>query len=138
MKRKVITYFLLSIFIFSTVGVPVTIHYCQMMNTISFQSCGMCEKDSRDCCKDDNYRTNIDSGENGLCCNTKYAVQHLTEKYISSLNEIQKIDFKNYVFTIPAENLLSEVITQRSLASNNSPPGTYSNSLYLNNSILLI
>jgi len=138
MKRKVITYFLLSVFLFSTIGIPVTIHYCQMMNFVSFQSCGMCEKESSDCFKDDYDRTIINSVENGFCCDTKLIAEPSNEKYISSSFDIQNIDVKIFVFTLPLDHSFSVNVTKRSVISDTSPPTSYSNTLYLNNSILLI
>lgn len=138
MKRKVITYFLLSVFLFSTIGIPVTLHYCQMMNSVSFQSCGMCQKESSDCCKDDNYGTILNSVENGFCCDTKFIAEPSSEKYISSSFEIQNTDVKTFVFTIPSDHSLLAIVTKRSVISDTSPPTSYSNTLYLDNSILLI
>jgi hypothetical protein len=137
MKEKVITYLLLTLFLFSTIGVPISLHYCQMMKSISLQSCGMCEKEITGCCKDDDSRIRINSIENDTCCNTKYVAEPSTEKFLSSLTEIQKFDIKIYINTIPAEKLLSDV-TKVSCALDNSPPDTYTNTLYLSNSILLI
>jgi len=137
MKQKITTYLLLSLFLFSIIGVPVSLHYCQMMDSVSFQSCGMCEKKITGCCKDDDAGVRINSIENDSCCNTKYVAEPSTEKFLSSLTEIQKFDIKIYINNIPAEKLLSDV-TKVSCASDNSPPDTYTNTLYLNNSILLI
>jgi hypothetical protein len=137
MKEKVITYLLLTLFLFSTIGVPISLHYCQMMKSISLQSCEMCEMEMTGCCKDSDSRIRINSIENDTCCNTKYVAEPSTEKFLSSLTEIQKFDIKIYINNIPAEKLLSDV-TKVSCASDNSPPDTYTNTLYLNNSILLI
>jgi hypothetical protein len=138
MKRKVVTYFLLSVFLFSTIGVPITLHYCRMMESVSFQSCMMCEKDSSNCCKDEDSRTIVVSNQNDSCCNTKIIADPLAEKYISAFYEIQKVDVKAFVYILPSEILISKNVTNTKFASDNSPPDTYSNSLYLNNSILLI
>lgn len=138
MKQKIITYFLLFVFLFSTIGIPITIHYCQMMSSVSFQSCGMCEKETSDCCKDEDSGKTVVSNQNDSCCNTKIVSNPLTEKYISTFYEIQKVDVKALIYILPLGILLSENSTNTNFASDNSPPDTYSNSLYLNNSILLI
>ena len=117
MKRKVITYFLLSVFLFSTIGIPVTIHYCQMMNSVSFQSCGMCQKESSDCCKDDDYGTTINSIENGFCCNTKFIAEPSSEKYISSSFEIQNTDVKTFIVTIPSDHSLPVIVAECNVIS---------------------
>jgi hypothetical protein len=138
MKLKVITYFLVLVFLFSTIGVPVTLHYCQMMHSVSFQSCGMCEKESSNCCQENDYGTSINSSGGGLCCSTKFVAEPSNEKYISSSIDIQNIDVKIYMFTMPADHSLSEIVNKRSVISDISPPSNYSNYLYLTNSILLI
>ncbi|MFZ1289767.1 MAG: hypothetical protein WAR79_06740 [Melioribacteraceae bacterium] len=138
MIRKIITYYLLSIFLLSTIGVPVTIHYCQMMNSVSFQVCEMCENSTADCCKNEDTNVSIFSQEKVNCCTAKFIVEPLSEKYISAFTEIQKLDEKSFVNILPLEILISQNITNTSFAADNSPPDTYSNSLYLNNSILLI
>lgn len=138
MKNKVVTYFLLTVFLFSTIGVPVTIHFCQMMNTVSFQSCGMCEEATSDCCDNEESGTTVVSNSNDFCCDTKIIADPLTKEYVSAIYEIQKNDVKSFVYIIPSEILLSENIINTNYASDNSPPQTFSNSLYLSNSILLI
>jgi hypothetical protein len=139
MKNKVVTYFLLTVFLFSTIGVPVTIHFCQMMNTVSFQSCGMCEKvETESCCNGNSSKVTLSSRQNDNCCSSKIIADPLTEKFISAFSEIQKIDVKSIIYILPSEILLSENIINTNYASDNSPPQTFSNSLYLSNSILLI
>jgi hypothetical protein len=138
MKNKVITYFLLAVFLFSTIGVPVTIHYCQMMNSVSFHSCGMCEKESSDCCNNNDFGSTINSVENDFCCNTKFIAEPSSEKYISSSFDFQNIDVKTFIFAIPSDHSLSVIVAKRSVISDTSPPPLYSNTLYLNNSTLLI
>ena len=129
---------LLSVFLFSTIGVPVTLHYCQMMNSVSLQSCGMCEKESSDCCKDDNYGTTINSVENGFCCDTKFIAEPSSEKYISSSYEVQKIEYKILIFVLPLNEYLYDVVSNTTFTSDTSPPLTHSNAIYLNNSAFLI
>ena len=139
MKRKIITYFLLCIFLFSTIGIPVTIHFCQMMDTVSLQIYGRCEKEkTASCCNDNIFGLTKVSNQNDECCSTKIIADPLTEKFISAFSEIHKVDVKSFVYLFPSEVLLSVNVTHLNFASDNSPPDTYSNSLYLNNSILLI
>lgn len=139
MKRKVTTYFLLSVFLFSTIGVPVTVHFCQMMSSVSFQNCGMCEKEeTTTCCNDKQFGETLASNQNDDCCSTKIIADPLTEKFISTFSEFQKLDIKSFVYQFSSEALLSINETNTNFPSDNSPPETFSNSLYLSNSILLI
>jgi hypothetical protein len=139
MKRKVVTYFLLSVFLFSTIGVPVTIHFCQMMSSVSFQNCQMCEKEETTmCCNDKQSGESLASSQNDDCCTTKIIADPLTEKFISAFSEIQKLNAKSIVCLLPSEALIDINATNTNFPSDNSPPETFSNSLYLYNSILLI
>jgi Cft2 family RNA processing exonuclease len=138
MKRKVITYFLLSVFLFSTIGVPIAIHYCQMMNSVSLQACEICENSTSNCCKDEETETTVVSYQNDSCCNTKIIADPLTEKYISAFYELQKVNVKTFEYILPLKTLFSENLTTTNFALDNSPPAIYSNSRYLDNSLLLI
>jgi hypothetical protein len=98
----------------------------------------MCENATADCCKDEDSGTIVLSKENESCCNTKIIADPLSEKYISAFTEIQKLVEESFVYILPFEILISKNISNTSFASDNSPPCIYSNSIYLNNSILLI
>lgn len=138
MKRKVITYFLLSVFLFSTIGIPISLHYCQMMKSVSFQSCGMCDTKPTTCCDEDNLTSNIKSPSDISCCSNKIIASSSDEKYLSVAYEIQKTELKNFVFIIPVKQYFTEELFNKTFKSDVSPPINNSNSLYLNNSVLLI
>lgn len=138
MKKRIFISTFIVLFLVSTTGLPIMYHLCNMMNTISFNPCAMCIDGDSYCCKEENYGMKILSGQKDECCKTKLVAEPLSEKYLSVSLEVPKIDFKIFVFTLPFDNSVSEVITKSSCASDNSPPETYSNSLYLNNSVLLI
>lgn len=138
MKRKVITYFLLSVFLFSIIGVPIAIHYCQMMNSVSLQACEMCEKETSKCCEDEDTGTTVVSFQNDSCCNTKIIADPLNEIFISAFYKFQKVDVKTFEYILPSKTLFSENVTATNFVSDNSPPAIYSNSIYLDNSLLLI
>lgn len=138
MKKRIFILSFIALFVVSTTGLPITYHLCKAMKSVSLQACGMCNNKSSDCCKAENYENKILVNENEFCCNTKFVANPLTEEYISISSDIQKIDLKIFVFTISSENLFSLNVTKNSYVLDNSPPRTYSNSLYLNNSVLLI
>lgn len=137
-KKRIFISIIIVLFLVSTTGLPITYHLCNAMKTVSLQSCGMCENKSSDCCKEEIYGNKVLSSGNDLCCNTKFVANPLTEKYISSSIDIQKLDFKIFISPIPSQDLLSANLTKCSFASDISPPETYSNTLYLNNSVFLI
>ena len=116
MKQKIITYLLLSVFVFSTIGIPVSLHYCD----------------------DDNYNPIVKSENDVSCCTNKIIAPSSDEKYLTSTFEVQKTEAKSFVFIIPKQQYFTEELSNKTFSSDISPPPNYSNSIYLNNSILLI
>ena len=138
MKNKVITYFLISIFVFSTIGIPITLHHCNMMHSVSLNSCGMCERKPSNCCDKELERHKISSIKGSACCDSKIIAQASNEKYVLSSYEFHKIDSKILLDSSVSENLTEELISKRNIISDISPPYYHSTPLYLFNSILLI
>ena len=138
MKQKIITYLLLSVFIFSTIGIPVSLHYCDMMDLVSLQSCGMCDTKASTCCDDDNSNPIVKSENDVSCCTNKIIAASSDEKYLTITYEVPKTEAKSFVFIIPKQQYFTEELSNKTFSSDISPPPNYSNSIYLNNSILLI
>lgn len=138
MKRKIITYFLLSVFVFSTIGIPVSLHYCEMMDLVSLQSCGMCDTKASTCCEEGSITSKIKSTDNDTCCSDKVIAASSDEKYLTVTYEVQKTEVKSFVFIIPLKQYLTKELSDKTFISDNSPPARYSNSIYLYNSLLLI
>jgi hypothetical protein len=138
MKHKIITYTLISVFLFSVIGVPISLHYCDMMNLISLQSCGMCDSKTSTCCDDDNSNPIVKSENDVSCCTNKIIAASSNEKYLTVTYEVQKTEAKSFVFATPKQQYFTEELSNKTFSSDISPPLNYSNSIYLNNSILLI
>lgn len=138
MKNKVITYFLISIFVFSTIGIPITLHHCNMMHSVSLNSCGMCEQKSSNCCDKGVEGNKVSSIKGNACCDSKIIAEASNEKYVLLSFEFHKIDSKILLDSSVSENLTEEVISKRNIISDTSPPYYHSTPLYLFNSILLI
>jgi len=138
MKQKIITYLLLSVFILSTIGIPVSLHYCEMMDLVSLQSCGMCDTKAPTCCKEDITSSIIKSENDVSCCTNKIIASSSDEKYLTSTFEVQKTEAKSFVFIIPKQQYFNEELSNKTFITDISPPANYSNSIYLNNSLLLI
>ena len=138
MKRKIITYFLLSVFVLSTIGIPVSLHYCEMMNIVSLNACGMCDKKTSTCCDEENQISNIKSLNDVSCCSNKLIAASSDEKYLSVSPEVQNTEVKSFIFIIPLKQYLIKELSYKTFISDNSPPASYSNSIYLDNSLLLI
>lgn len=138
MKRKIITYFILSVFMISTIGIPVSLHYCEMMDLVSFQSCGMCDTKAPSCCEEDNPSSIVKSENDFSCCTNKIIAASSDENYLTFTYEVQKNETKSFVFIIPIKQYFTEELSNKNFISDISPPANYSNTIYLNNSLLLI
>lgn len=138
MKQKIITYFLLTVFLFSTIGITISLHYCEMTDSVSLQSCGMCDTKATSCCDEDSFTLNVKSANDVSCCSNKIIAASSDEKYLSVFYDFQKTDTKSFVFIIPVKLYFTEDLLNTFFVSDLSPPLNASNSLYLNNSTLLI
>ena len=138
MRKMFTTYLLLTVFVFSTIGIPVSLHFCEMMDSVSLQSCGMCDTKASTCCDDDNSIPIIKSENDANCCTNKIIAASSDEKYLTVTYEFQKTEAKSFVFIIPKQQYFTEELSNKTFSTDISPPPSYSNSIYLNNSILLI
>lgn len=129
---------LLSVFLISTIGIPVSLHYCEMMDFVSLKSCGMCDAKISSCCDEENQISNFKSSNDVSCCSDKLIAASSDEKYLSVSSEVQNTEVKNFVLIISLKQYLTEELYDKPFISDNSPPAGYSNSLYLDNSLLLI
>ncbi|NWF89192.1 MAG: hypothetical protein HXY50_06970 [Ignavibacteriaceae bacterium] len=142
MKKKLIL-LVTFLFLISTTGLPITLHYCQMQGSTSIASCEMClteEKESElSCCEEESdipVRFTLENTDG--CCVTKFIESSVKDGFLVLVNnvknEVKNLDlfFINNTFTPSLEN--------RSLNfqfSDSSPPLS-ENHIYLLNSVLLI
>lgn len=139
MKKNLI-YILLTAFIISIIGVPITLHYCDMMKQASVASCNVCkfENDNLNsiCCND--YQ--IFQGEKILnadsnCCSDKYYVNKIQDDYLSNTFETKSIllsEILNHPVLILSNNYnfnLTETFNR-----DNSPPFAEETNIYILNS----
>jgi hypothetical protein len=122
---QILTFTLL--FVVSTTGIPLTIHYCKMMETSSALNCEMHTKEKSSCCQDD-------SGVMDECCQNLLVDNSVKEIFISLKTEIITH------FTLIA--ILDKINSEQSytVSQNNSNfllPET-GNKVFLINSVLLI
>ena len=78
-------------FLFSTTGLSITQHICQMMNEVSSEQCGMCTEneipETSSCCKDENFAGEIiTSGNFSECCNTQVVENKVEDQFSLSSN----------------------------------------------------
>ena len=113
MRKMFTTYLLLTVFVFSTIGIPVSLHYCEMMDLVSLQSCGMCDTKASACCDDDNSTPIIKSEIDVNCCTNKIIAASSDEKYLTVAYELQKTEAKSFVFIIPKQQYFTEELCLR-------------------------
>lgn len=140
-NRKLILFLLIS-FTFSNVGLPFTVHFCAMMEKMSEEKCLSCINNTAQsemtCCEKEN-KTKINFSSFKMnCCENKIAAEPLTDKFISSSFEIQKIELNSLILLNTEEIFSSKIVFDKNFLLDASPPKLISNSLYLSNSILLI
>lgn len=137
MKKKIFILTLTLVFVVSTTGLPLIIHYCKMMETASLQACEMHSKENKksSCCEEENtsdlfYTKLIDE-----CCSDILVDHAVKETFITSNTEINK---PAYLYTF-AHVIIDFTSDYKSCFKvDTSPPPLLSNKIYLTNSILLI
>lgn len=138
LKRKFQIFSLSFLLLISITGLPIAYHICFMMQSISLQSCGMCQNASTKCCKDEVDGKEILSSTKDNCCSVKFVANPIEEKYLTSSTEKQKLEIKNNYFATIVDNIAFKIEILKHFYIDKSPPKITSNTLYLSNSILLI
>lgn len=87
--NKFLTFLFLLVFLVSNTGLPLSLHLCRMMNSVSTEACDMCSNinDKNDCCSNDQGEITISGYFN--CCQTKMAAEPIKEKFISAKDDLQ-------------------------------------------------
>lgn len=144
MKRKIITYTLLSLFLFSIIGVPISLHYCEMMQQKSISSCVICADEMSNvkssCCEDEqnNYRETI-SAPNPNCCQNEFVYNKIDDEYLLNKTELNIITVLESVLHIADSfQIVEPLYTQQTLYSDSSPPFLINPDIHISNLALLI
>ena len=144
MKRKIITYTLLSVFLFSIIGVPTSFHYCEMMQQKSVSSCEICvdemAKVMSSCCKDEqnNYSETI-SSPNSNCCQNNFVYNKIDDEFLSNKSGINLFSLLEIVIQqIVLTPAVQQVELTPSFYSDSSPPFLINPKLNITNSVFLI
>lgn len=140
MKRKVYISLLITLFALANVGLPFTLHFCQMMDSVSLESCSACSKDveKKSCCEEDNSAiVNFTSGKD-KCCETKLIASPINEQFLLIKIESAKESFKITEVVISDEFTISVDKSSYHISQNSSPPPETQNHIYIINSVFLI
>lgn len=141
-RKKYIIFFFTLVFGLSSTGLPLSVHYCEMMNSVSSEECSMCveviKPEVYSCCSMEIPGLKLIDQKNGGCCETKIVDASVKDKYIYT--KVDKKEELNSIILLPQLNHSicfsdsKEVI----FYLDTSPPHLISNNLYIANSIFLI
>lgn len=140
-KKRIYILTLTLIFLVSTTGMPLIIHYCQMMETASLQACEMHTKEVQksSCCESESQSsTGINSYFSKVideCCKDVTVDHSVKEIFVSSKTDIE---FSLQINTFVTTEFVLTPNFQTNIKADTSPPLLSNNKIYLTNSILLI
>ncbi len=140
MKKKIFVFGFIGLFAISTIGLPLTIHFCEMMNKSSIVECAICaeEIDTPSCCEVESDVLRFSSLAPN-CCQEDFTFNKIEDDFINSKSEIKFIidcsfHFDANLYLSFSNNLSNE----KYLNSDLPPPGAELKPIYLLNSTFLI
>jgi hypothetical protein len=135
MKKKIAVISLILLFFVSTVGLPLSINLCSMMDTPQAESCEMNSK-----CENEAHSVSLKVEFTKTdCCTTQIVDKSISDKYLQV--DIQKCSLNQNVIALINLDLIgnnNSPINSIKYFNDSSPPQLISNNIYLDNSILLI
>jgi hypothetical protein len=138
-KRKIFILTLTFLFFVSTTGLPLVLHYCEMMESVSFEICEMHNNQAAEtpCCESEKTAEIYFTSGYDNCCSTKLVDSSVKDNFVVSKSEIiSKIQLP-VVLVINLTSHLS-LFSSNNIFTDASPPPLIDNHLYLTHSILLI
>jgi len=137
MKRKISVLIITFLFFVSTAGLPVVLHYCEMMESVTLEACEMHKEVVVTCCEVENKAEVYYTNGYDACCSTKLVDSSFKDNFVVSKTDlITKIQLPVVLFINLNNDLLQ--FSSNSFYTDTSPPPLIDNHLYLTNSILLI
>jgi predicted membrane protein len=142
--KKQITYILLITFIVSIIGIPLSYHFCSMMNEKSLSDCNICSlespKEINNCCEseiENNYNQKFLGSQS--CCQQDFEYKKIEDGFILNKIEPIKIDVLSLDVT-QTESIIKFVDSKVSdeFYSDSSPPFLIDPELHISNSVFLI
>lgn len=141
MKKKLIVIVTIAFFL-STVGLPISLHLCNITETASLSMCEVCAADKIEktmpCCEnEEDFPVQLTSDNSNQCCDTKIIDKSISDNFISVKLESKQEQSSTVVYLT---DLISKQLrlNDQFINSGTSPPSAQHNDLYLQNSILLI
>ncbi len=138
MKKKIAIISLSLLFFVSTVGLPLSINLCTMVDESPAELCEMHSNDAK--CENENRSISIKTEFNKEdCCKTEIIDKSISDKYLQV--DIHKHNLNQNIIAFINFDLSessNSIINSNKYFNDSSPPIFISNHIYLNNSILLI
>jgi hypothetical protein len=134
MTKRIIILSFCFLFLVSTTGLPITIHFCKMLNSVSInKKCGMCGMDHR--------HGNTAQGTSitkpmSQCCHTETFNNNVKDNFLS-VSAGLNVNTLSVIMICPAECSFCSYVSAIQF-NDTSPPRLTNNNLYLFNSLLLI
>ncbi|MDR3665493.1 MAG: hypothetical protein P4L35_01500 [Ignavibacteriaceae bacterium] len=134
MTKRIIILSFCILFLVSTTGLPLTIHICKMMGTVSVNTkCTMCKGSCQHSKSSEITGLRLAMGN---CCHTETFDKKVKDNFLSFDTEMN-FHSSGVVMICPVDCSFCSYLSSVPYADT-SPPGLLSNNLYLFNSILLI
>ena len=139
MKKKISILSLAILFFASTVGLPFVLHYCEMMESVSFEVCEMhnVQSSSVSCCETKNEADVFLTNGYDQCCSTKLVDLSVKDNFVISKSDLISKTQLPVVLCININSDLSKISSAK-FYTDTSPPPISDNHIYLTNSVLLI
>ncbi|HRN26272.1 MAG: hypothetical protein IT276_15120 [Ignavibacteriaceae bacterium] len=144
MKRKIITYTLLSVFLFSVIGVPLSLHYCERMQQKSVSACEICADElaniNSSCCEDEqnNFSETISSPKSN-CCQNEFVFNKIEDDFLINKSNVNFFSLlENVIHQVDLISPIQQVGLTQSFYNDSSPPFLINPEIHITNSALLI
>lgn len=98
MIRKINIFLLAGLFSVSIIGIPLTQHFCKMMNEFSAEECSMCTNEivETSCCELESNEKSVQfSTQDFQCCETSFEFFNIDETFFPTIT--QKADYQNSI-----------------------------------------
>jgi len=146
MKRRVLILSLIFLFTLSTTGMPLIMHYCNMMESLTLwnsielgDGCQMHSKkiNETSCCDIENDFNSTIVNQYDDCCQDFIVDSSVKDNFVSSKTELNIS--QETISIVSIDNDLFEINSEkRTFKTDHSPPLITSNKIYLSISVLLI
>ena len=142
MKRKISILTLTFLFFAATTGLPVTLHFCKMMESASLDTCEIHNivEFSVLCCENEltEYQVKLTS-ENSLCCQSELIYNKVDDEFLFNKSNKSLLSSDENLFQLVALIPPSFYLAiQKSFYNDSSPPFLIDPDLHITNAVILI